>query len=222
MARHNPHFAAYYRWLILTQYLKISIDADSILDVGCDDGFFLSQQHGCLRVGVDLAPHTASDARLTVVQADGCRLPFRDASFAIVVTFDVLEHIPDDNAFLASITRVLAPGGCLWLSTPANDWRFFPGWLMPRAMRSWGHQRVGYDPDELISRLPSGYSPCLKMWTSFCFRHAYLALRVLWPISPLGARLGARLCFAVDRHLRGPGDHIYLSVTRDPLVVAAT
>jgi SAM-dependent methyltransferase len=138
-----------------------------------------------------------------------------------VVTFDVLEHIPDDNAFLASMTRVLAPGGCLWLSTPAHNWRFFPGWLMPRAMRSWGHQRVGYVPDELIGRLPSGYSSCLKMWTSFCFRHAYLALRVLWSISPLGARLGARLCFAVDRHLRGPGDHIYLCVTRDPLVVAA-
>ena len=214
MSTNNPHFAAYYRWLILTRHLGISIDADSILDVGCDDGFFLSQQQGCLCVGVDLAPRVAPHAKLSVIRADGCRLPFRNAVFSAVVAFDVLEHIQDDDTFLASITRVLAPGGRLWLSTPAKNWRLSPGFLMPRAMRSWGHQRVGYDPIELIKRLPSGYPARLTMWNSFWFRHAYLLLRLLWSVSPHLSRCGATLCFAIDRHLKG-GDHIYLIITRE-------
>lgn len=214
MSQANPHFAAYYRWLILTQHFDISIDADSILDVGCDDGFFLSQQRACLRVGVDLAPRVAPHAKLTIIRADGCWLPFQDAGFSVVVAFDVLEHIPDDSAFLASVTRVLAPGGRLWLSTPAKNWRLSPGFLMPRAMRSWGHQRVGYDPVELIKRLPAGYLARLMMWNSYCFCHAYLLLRLLWSVSPSLSRRGATLCFAVDRHLKG-GDHIFLSVTRE-------
>jgi hypothetical protein len=36
-----------------------------------------------------------SDSRLAVIGDDGCRLPFKDNSFDIVVSIDSLEHIPD-------------------------------------------------------------------------------------------------------------------------------
>jgi SAM-dependent methyltransferase len=42
---------------------------------------------------------------------DLTRLTFDDASFDVVVTQDVFEHLPDPAAAAAEIARVLAPGG---------------------------------------------------------------------------------------------------------------
>ncbi len=41
-----------------------------------------------------------------------------DNSFDYIVTFQVIEHIADDNAFLKEAFRVLKPGGKLFLTTP--------------------------------------------------------------------------------------------------------
>jgi SAM-dependent methyltransferase len=216
MRQDSPHFAAYYRWLVLAQYLKIEAGnpRGAVLDVGCDDGYLLARQEGCLKCGVDLHPRIRSEQGISVVQADGCMLPFADTCFSVVLALDVLEHVQDDQSFLNSVTRVLAPGGCLWLSTPSAKWRLFPGFLMGRAMRSWGHQRPGYEPSDLIERFPGEHDIWLMMWSSPVFRNCYVLLRLLWGLSPSAARLGARLCFVADRELQGRGDHIFLRVMR--------
>lgn len=41
-----------------------------------------------------------------------------DNTFDYIVTFQVIEHIADDNAFLQEAFRVLKPGGKLFLTTP--------------------------------------------------------------------------------------------------------
>lgn len=51
------------------------------------------------------------------------RLTFADASFDIVISLDVLEHVPDFSHALAECHRVLRPGGSLLLSVP-----FRPEW----------------------------------------------------------------------------------------------
>lgn len=50
------------------------------------------------------------------------RLPFPDASFDLVTAFDVLEHIRDDRAAFAEISRVLRIGGTLLAAVPAHPW----------------------------------------------------------------------------------------------------
>lgn len=213
--RYNPHFAAYYRWLILTHHLKIHIQADSILDVGCDDGYFLSHQEGRLKVGMDLQPRMLPNGDLSIVQADGCASPFADGSFSVVLAFDVIEHIPDDDAFITSITRVLAPGGRLWLSTPTDTSYIFPAWLTRRAMKGWGHHRVGYNVDDLVSRFPPNYHVQVTLWNATSLRFLFLVLRLLRVLSPALACFCARLCFEVDRRLPNGRDHIFLEVVRE-------
>lgn len=53
---------------------------------------------------------------------DVTALPFSDASFDAVVSFDVLEHVPDYQKALREFARVLRPRGCLVLTAP-----FLPG-----------------------------------------------------------------------------------------------
>ena len=45
-----------------------------------------------------------------------------DASYDIIALLDVLEHIGEDEASLASIRKKLKPGGRLLLTVPANPW----------------------------------------------------------------------------------------------------
>lgn len=210
----SMHFAAYYRWLVLVHHLNIKIRAKSILDVGCDDGSFLAHQVGQLRVGVDLDPRVPPDRDFSVVLADGCALPFVDGSFECVLAFDVIEHALDDRAFVASVTRVLAQSGQLWLSTPTDTPRIFPSWLTRRAMKGWGHERVGYNVDDLVSRFPPGFHVEATLWNAASFRFLFVLLRLLRILSPALARGGARLCFALDRHLPQGHDYMVLRAVR--------
>ncbi len=45
-------------------------------------------------------------------------IPYPDASFDCVITFQVIEHINEDVAFVSEIARVLRPGGRLIVTTP--------------------------------------------------------------------------------------------------------
>jgi SAM-dependent methyltransferase len=55
----------------------------------------------------------------SVQRADVCALPFRDASFDLVLATDVLEHVRDEARALAEMHRVLRPGGALVATVPA-------------------------------------------------------------------------------------------------------
>lgn len=45
-------------------------------------------------------------------------IPFEDASFDCVVSFQCIEHIKDDRQFVKEVSRVLRPGGAFFVSTP--------------------------------------------------------------------------------------------------------
>lgn len=57
---------------------------------------------------------------LDVVQGDARDIPFPDDSFGLVVAYDVLEHITEDDKVVAEIARVVRPGGRVLIAVPAD------------------------------------------------------------------------------------------------------
>jgi SAM-dependent methyltransferase len=50
------------------------------------------------------------------------QVPFADGTFDLICLLDVLEHIQDDSAALASAGQLLRPTGLLLVTVPAYDW----------------------------------------------------------------------------------------------------
>jgi SAM-dependent methyltransferase len=72
-----------------------------------------------LEYGADGA-EVAAERGLAVVRGDATALPVADASLDLVVAFDVLEHIVDDDTAVDEVRRVLRPGGRFLIAVPAD------------------------------------------------------------------------------------------------------
>lgn len=97
-----------------------------VLDAACGEGYgtaMLAAAGGAPAVGADLDEPTVERARerypaCEFQAADIAALPFADGAFDLVVSFETIEHVPDAEAALAELARVLAPEGLLLVSTP--------------------------------------------------------------------------------------------------------
>lgn len=88
-----------------------------VLDAGCGEGMlsFRAARRGATVVGCDIsAPNIASARQLArqenlaveFLEADSEQLPFPDASFDLVLSSHVLEHLPDFDRGLRELARV--------------------------------------------------------------------------------------------------------------------
>jgi len=100
----------------------------AVLDVACGEGYgsALLAAHAATVTGADIEASAVDHARaryaalenLEFRQADCAALPFADASFDAVVSFETIEHIVAQESFLDEVRRVLRPDGLLILSCP--------------------------------------------------------------------------------------------------------
>lgn len=123
----------------------------TLLDAGCGTGGHSVRvaMAGWRTFGVDVshvallkARRRALDAgvagRTTFEHADLLHLPFADASFDAVFSWDVIAHIPDASRALAELVRVTAPGGRIALQvTNRRPWEGAVG----TAARLWLNRR---------------------------------------------------------------------------------
>ena len=113
---HRYHFAA--RWAA----------GKRVLDVACGEGYgsALLARTAASVTGIDVSEAAIAHARrayaevanLRFVRASCDRLPLAPASVDVAVSFETLEHIAGQAAFLDELARVLVPGGVLVLSCP--------------------------------------------------------------------------------------------------------
>jgi len=183
---------------------RASVAPLRVADIGCGAGAFsaVMAQAGCIVEGIDInaalvhiAGERAMAANLPIVFHSGSAesLPWPDASFDIVAMPELLEHVPGWKACLTEATRILKPGGVLYVSTtnrlcpiqqefslPLYSW--YPGWLKRRCLklamttrREWVNHATypavnWFDPYSLGAILRSlGMEPIdrFSMWAEF-------------------------------------------------------
>ncbi len=102
------------------------LDGQRILDVGTGVGAYLSvfARYTNHAIGIEVETERAQKVRqggLVVSQAVGEALPFSAASFDLVFSHEVIEHVNDDRQTAAEMVRVTAPGGRIVIFCP-NRW----------------------------------------------------------------------------------------------------
>lgn len=102
------------------------LDGKTALDVGCGAGLLAEPlaRMGATVTALDAAPELIAAAKAHA-EAQGLAIDYRamgvedlTGQYDLVTAMEVVEHVADPRAFLASLAARLAPGGLLILSTP--------------------------------------------------------------------------------------------------------
>lgn len=99
-----------------------------ILEVGAGTGQQTKMlcERGFDATALELANSNYADSRvMPIAEYDGRHFPFDDATFDIVFSSNVLEHVGDLRQMHAEIRRVLRPGGYALHIMPTHVWRFW-------------------------------------------------------------------------------------------------
>lgn len=118
------------RYSIITGYIG---HAARVLDAGCGSTQILNGRPQI--IGIDpqrrkLRYMRAPGRRL--VNASTFALPFRDGAFDVVVSSQVVEHLPQDPVIFSELVRCVRPGGALVLGTVD-----YGGWQWPLIERAY-------------------------------------------------------------------------------------
>lgn len=95
-----------------------------VLDLGCGSGALLARLagHAGYRAGVELSATAAAGAARVADEVVNlpldAELPFAAESFDVVVCADVLEHVAEPAAALATAARLCRKGGAVVISVP--------------------------------------------------------------------------------------------------------
>jgi SAM-dependent methyltransferase len=129
---HHPHQAYtpaawrhYTRRLALLDRLR-SLPLESVLDVGCSEGYFMAavaEARGAEVWGIDLSDRSVAVAAarygFPVAAARATALPFADGAFDLVMSTETIEHVLDPAAMIAEMRRVSR--GHVLVTTPVSQ-----------------------------------------------------------------------------------------------------
>ncbi|MEO7254420.1 MAG: class I SAM-dependent methyltransferase [Casimicrobium sp.] len=98
-----------------------------VLDIPCGEGYgsnLLATGAGSV-LGIDISSEAVAHAtarydkeNLRFVAADCTNIPEPNASFDVIISFEMIEHITAQEAFLQEVARLLKPDGLLIISSP--------------------------------------------------------------------------------------------------------
>lgn len=168
--------------IILKFLQSLNLDRPTILDFGCGTGW-LSEMLAKFgpTTGIDLAESVVATARarspnVTFLAGDILRMSLPANHFDVVVSQEVIAHVPDQVAYLNRAVHVLKPGGYLIITTankfiidrgdfPPQPPEHIERWLtMPHLKRL---LRPHFHVLRSMSILPMGHLGILRLVNSY-------------------------------------------------------
>ena len=120
--------------VIFNELLTEDINGKLLLDAGCGTGWFSQRafERGAIVTSMDLGDNllneTAKKCNSKRVIGSVLEIPFENNSFDIIISSEVIEHVPNPLVAIKEMYRVLKPGGTLILTTPNKIW-YFAIWI---------------------------------------------------------------------------------------------
>lgn len=131
-------------WFIPSDVLQRAIEANiwdlckftrPVLSIGIGNGkidVLLFKKHGIMEAGIDNNDSqldTAGSLGIykNVYKVNAEKMPFKNSSFATVISNSTFEHIRNDKKAISEVSRVLKTGGLFFLTTPSN---FLQEWIL--------------------------------------------------------------------------------------------
>lgn len=155
-------------WLLFERYAKPTIKpGDRVLEIGPDELPSAYRRN----VEVDVGAWDTMDfpglPGLTHELSDPYRFPLADDSYDVVLSGQVIEHVPKIWRWMAEVARVVRPGGVVvtvapiswpYHEAPLDCWRMYPDGLralyedagLEVAVAEWGSVEL----EPLVRRLP--------------------------------------------------------------------
>ena len=103
------------------------VSGKDILDIACGEGYGSNLMAASARsvAGVDIDEQTIVRAKekykkenLSFLAGSVVHIPYPDANFDVVISFETIEHHDEHEKMMQEIKRVLRPGGILFISSP--------------------------------------------------------------------------------------------------------
>jgi len=160
------------RWAQLT--------GQRVLDVGCGVGMYTAafSRETPHVFGIEVEHERAAEATKQttgISQALGEHLPFPNATFDVVFSHEVLEHVDDDRTCAAEMVRVTRPGGRLVVFVPNRLYAFETHGIYWRGRYHFGNiPLVNWLPTPLRDRL----APHVRAYTGRDLRRLFDGLPV--------------------------------------------
>jgi len=159
-----------------------------MLEVGCGDGLVSSivfkKHKNSIDLGIDLdseelrqAKKTGVYRRLLVVDITNCGL--KSKSYNTIFANGVLDHIPNLDAAISEISRLLKPGGVLITTSPTNNYARLLFYY--RLFQKIGLKGLAINYGRLINRVFAHiHQLTQKQWVDMCNKHGMFTQQIVY------------------------------------------
>jgi len=117
----------------IEKLIKTDLKGKEVLDLGCCGGYFSVKfaKLGAKVTGVDMSKNALNAAKyyakkekvkIKFILGDATKIKAKEV-FDFILAKDIIEHIPDDAAFLKNLNKYLKPGGKVIITT--QNWKCF-------------------------------------------------------------------------------------------------